>query len=120
MAAERLRHASEGNICAFSFSFTMFFSDICHTLSQQGSDYYNEVECSADGKGNAQVCRNTKYIKKGVAAGAAAVPQPDNQSGPADPVQLSDRLITGPEDDSSPPSTIDDVDEFYEEHGGEL
>lgn len=84
---------------------------------EQGSDYYNEVECSAEGKGSAQVCWNTKYVKKNVSAGAKAAPQPSTRTAAADPVQLADGRASDSDEEKLPPSTFDDSDGFYEEDG---
>ncbi len=92
----------------------------CDSLSVQGSDYYNEVECSAEGKGAAQVCRNTKYVKKVGSAGGAAAPRPASRTGAVDLSQHADRQTRGSKESIVVPSTLDDSADFYEEDGGEL
>jgi hypothetical protein len=111
VAAGRLWHASQGA------PFCRAAAVLCDAAFEQGSDYYFEVECSAEVEGAAKVCRNTKYVKgkRGASGEAAAAPQADSDihsTGAA--VEGADSWSDGPADSDQAPDTDENAG-FYDD-----
>jgi hypothetical protein len=82
---------------------------------EQGSDYYFEVECAADGANAEKVCRNTKYGKGKQTLSHLSAPAPEPETG-----IHSSESSAQEEDAENLDLAADAAADFYSNNNGEL